>query len=157
MKHKSSTLFLLIACVMLLGATSPKDVKTIHSARKAFNQAIANHDVEAMKAFLAEDYVATISTGEIQRSREAHIKSFTEHFKQFPDVKYIRNPTAIQMSETHPHAFEQGTWVGTMTTDGGPKKVAGEYTAAWKRTDQGWLIYSELFVAFSCHGEGCEG
>lgn len=155
MKHVISIFVLLITSMALIAAASPKDVKTIHAARKAFNEAIAKQDTAAMRAFLAEDYVITISNGDIERSRDAHIKSFAAHFEQYPDVVYVRNPTAIQVSEVYPIAIERGTWVGTRTTPSGVMKNGGEYTAAWKRTGQGWLIYSELFVALYCQGEGC--
>lgn len=155
MKQVLTTMLLLITAVVVMAAASPKDVKTINAARKAFNKAIAEHDLVAMKKFLAEDYVITISDGSIERSRDAHINSFAAHFKQYPDVKYTRNPTGIQTSEAYPLAIEHGTWVGTRTTAGGPLKNGGEYTAAWRRTENGWVIYSELFVALYCDGEGC--
>lgn len=155
MKHWLTTVLLLITSLALVGATSQSEVKTIHAARKAFNEAIAKHDIEAMQSFLAEDYVITISTGQILRSRAAHIESFAAHFEQYPDVVYDRNPTEIQISEVHPIAIERGTWVGSRTTKSGALKNGGAYTAAWKRTEQGWVIYSELFIALNCKGEDC--
>ena len=155
MKHHLSIVLLLLTSITLVGAASPKDVKTIHAARKAFNEAIAKHDIEAMRSFLAEDYVITISTGKIERSRDAHIQSFASHFQQYPDVVYVRNPTEIQVSEAYPLAIEHGTWVGSRSTKSGALKNGGDYTAAWKRTEQGWVIYSELFVALYCEGEDC--
>lgn len=155
MKQVLSMVFLLVISVALYAAASPKDVKTIHAARKAFNEAIAKQDIEAMRSFLAEDYVITISNGEIFRSRETHIESFAEHFKQYPDALYVRNTTGIQVSKIYPHAIERGTWVGTRTTDNGALKNSGDYTAAWKRTDMGWVIYSEIFMALLCNGKDC--
>ncbi len=155
MKRSLLTFVLLSISMSLIGAAGPKDVKTIHAARKAFNQAIAKHDIELMRTFLAEDYVITVSSGEIVRSRDAHIKDFAEHFKQYPDVLYTRNPSEIKVSETYPLAIEHGTWVGTRTNENGAMKNGGDYTAAWKLTDEGWFIYAELFVALYCSGEGC--
>lgn len=155
MKQVLSTILLLIISMALVAATSPKDVKTIHAARKAFNEAIANHDIETMRSFLAEDYVITISTGQIERSRDAHIKSFALHFEQYPDVVYIRNPAEIKISEVYPLAIEHGSWVGSKTNASGILKNGGDYTAAWKKTENGWVIYSELFVALYCKGKGC--
>ncbi len=155
MKHLISAVILLIASMTLVSAASPKDVKTIHAARKAFNEAIAKHDIELMRSFLAEDYVITISSGEIVRSRDAHIKAFADHFKQYPDVTYVRTPSEINVSQTHSLAIEHGTWVGTRTTVKGVMKNSGEYTAAWKRTEKGWVLYTELYVSLACQGEGC--
>ncbi len=47
---------------------------------------------------------------------------------------------------TSPLAIENGTWVGTMTTPNGGLERGGQYTAAWRKTDGAWKIYSELFV-----------
>jgi len=62
----------------------------------------------------------------------------------FPDVVYIRTPTEISVSEFYPLAIEHGTWIGSRTTENGKLANGGEYTAAWKKTDDVWQIYSEL-------------
>jgi ketosteroid isomerase-like protein len=136
-------------------AHAQNDVETIREKRMESNEAIARHDIDSMKSFLAEDYVITISTGVIERSRDEHLRSFASHFSQYPDVVYVRNPTEIHLSESHPLAIEHGTWVGSRTTENGSLQHGGRYTAAWKRTEYGWRIYSELFVVLHCRGEEC--
>ena len=155
MKHLISIALLMVTSVMLVGASSVDDAETIRAARTAFNEAIARHDIKLMQSFLAEDYVATISTGSIDRSRGEHMQNFASHFEQFPDVVYIRSPADIQISEAYPLAIERGSWVGSRTTENGALENGGEYTAAWKQTGDGWLIYSELFVGLFCRGEDC--
>jgi ketosteroid isomerase-like protein len=155
MRFLFPVVLLFITSFTLAGASEGEEVETIKAARIAFNEAIARHDIESMQSFLAEDYVATISTGSIDRSRDEHIKSFASHFEQFPDVVYVRSPAEVQISEAYPLAIERGTWVGSRTTDNGPLNNGGEYTAAWKQTENGWLIYSELFVGLYCRGEDC--
>lgn len=131
------------------------DEERIRILRGQSNEAIAQHDAEAVGSFLDSDYVITISTGAIERSREEHVRSFAEHFAQYPDVRYVRTPTQITLSDAYPLALEEGTWVGTRTTQNGKLTSGGPYSAAWRKTDQGWKIYSELFVALYCHGAGC--
>jgi ketosteroid isomerase-like protein len=129
--------------------------EAIRAQRATSNEAIARHDVEAIQSFLDEDYVITISTGLIERSREEHGRSFAAHFAEYPDVVYVRTPEKITLSEAYPLAIESGTWVGTRTTSNGKLESGGEYTAAWRKTDNVWRIYSELFVALYCNGADC--
>ena len=153
------TLWVLLACAATLscvhGANANSDVDTIQSLRMKSNEAIARHDAEAVGSFLAEDFVATISSGSIQPGRQEHVDSFAEHFEQFSDVIYVRTPTTITLSNAAPHAIEHGTWEGSRTTANGKLENGGEYTAAWRKTDSGWKIYSELYVALYCRGVDC--
>lgn len=136
-------------------ALAEDDIATIRAIRIHSNEAIAQHNVDSMRSFLADDYVISISTGAIQRSRDEHVTSFASHFLQYPDVVYIRTPTRISISESYPLAIEHGTWVGSRTTKNGKLENGGQYTAAWRKTDDTWSIYSELFVALYCGGEDC--
>jgi ketosteroid isomerase-like protein len=136
-------------------ARADDDAGTIRILRDQSNEAIARHDAQAIGSFLSDDYVITISTGAIERSREEHVKSFAQHFEEYPDVLYVRTPSLITISEAYPLALEQGTWVGTRTTTNGKLKSGGQYAAAWRKTDQGWKIHSELFVALYCRGADC--
>ena len=48
--------------------------------------------------------------------------------------------------------------VGCRSIDAyGKLENGGEYTAAWRKTDGVWSIYSELFVGLYCHGADCQG
>ena len=134
---------------------SDEGVEIIRELREQSNAAIARHDVAGIQSFLHDDYVISISTGAIERSRDAHISGFAQHFEEFPDVVYIRTPNEIVLSQAFPLAIEEGTWIGTRTTESGEREVGGRYTAAWKNTESGWQIYSELFVALYCKGEDC--
>jgi len=134
---------------------SIEDIEVIKSLRIASNQAIARHDAEAVASFLDEDYVITISTGAIERSREAAVESFAAHFAEFPDVVYVRTPSDITVSEAYPLAIEYGTWTGTRTGHNGPLENGGKYTASWRKVDGAWKIHSELFVGLYCSGADC--
>lgn len=136
-------------------ARAVDEADSIRASRLQSNEAIARHDVESIQSFLDEDYVITISTGSIERSRAEHGESFAAHFAEFPDVVYVRTPTDITISEAYPLAIEHGHWVGTRTTKNGKLESGGQYTAAWRKQDGIWRIYSEVFVALYCHGTEC--
>jgi ketosteroid isomerase-like protein len=144
--------------ILTLGATAASaadDVDAIQAARMKSNDAIARHDVDTLQSVLDEDFVITISSGAIERSRDAHGRSFASHFEQYPDVVYVRTPTEITLSKAYPLAIEHGTWVGSRTGENGKLENGGQYTAAWRKTDGEWRIYSELFVGLYCNGADC--
>lgn len=131
------------------------DTDAIRASRMMSNEAIARHDVDVIQSFLDEVYVITISTGAIERSRDEHGRSFASHFEEFPDVVYVRTPSEITISKAYPLAMERGTWVGSRMMENGKFESGGQYTAAWRKTDGLWRIYSELFVALYCRGAAC--
>ncbi len=148
-----------VAIVLLVFAgelAASDDADTIRELRTQSNAAIARHDVAGIGSFLSKDFVITISTGGIERSRDAHLESFAAHFEEFPDVVYVRTPARIDVSEAFPLAIESGEWKGSRTTENGSYEHGGRYTAAWRKTDRGWKIYSELYVGLYCDGPGCE-
>ena len=150
--------WVLTALVLALVSTpvwAEDDAETIKTIRMKSNDAIARHDVDALQSYLDDDFVITISTGAIERSREEHGKSFAAHFEEYPDVVYVRTPSEITLSEAYPLAIEPGTWVGSRTTENGKLENGGQYTAAWRKTDGVWRIYSELFVGLYCSGVDC--
>jgi len=156
LRFRNFAIATLIPVVLASIATlADDDEDMIRSLRSLSNEAIARHDADAVGSFLDEDFVITISTGAIERSRDEHVRSFGQHFDEFPDVIYIRTPFSIMISESFPLAMEKGTWVGSRTTANGDLETGGEYTAAWRKTDEGWKIYSELYVAQYCRGAGC--
>jgi hypothetical protein len=53
-------------------------------------------------------------------------------------------------------AFETGTWEGHLGTMAGPTVVGGRYSAQRVKRGGRWLIRSEVFVALTCAGVGCE-
>lgn len=68
---------------------------------------------------------------------------------------YVRTPAEIIVSETYPLAWEQGTWVGTVTNEKDPLRKGGSYASGWRKVDGVWKIRSELFVGLYCEGPGC--
>ena len=152
-----SQMNLALLVLALAGTTTwaEDDADTIRALRMESNEAIARHDVDALQSYLDEDFVISISTGAIERSRAEHGRSFALHFEQFPDVVYVRTPLEITLSEAYPLAIERGTWVGSRTDKNGKLENGGQYTAAWRKTDGIWRIYSELYVGLYCNGVDC--
>ena len=145
--------FVLALCGTMVWAGD--DAEEIQSIRMKSNDAIARHDVDTLQSYLDDDFVITISTGAIERSRDEHGRSFAAHFDEYPDVVYVRTPSEITLSNAYPLAIEHGTWVGSRTTENGKLENGGQYTAAWRKTDGVWRIYSELYVGLYCNGADC--
>ena len=155
MQSPRSIIALLVLALVGTTVWAADDVEEIRTIRMESNAAIARHDVDALQSVLDEDFVITISTGAIERSRDGHGRSFALHFEHYPDVVYVRTPSEITLSDVYPLAIEHGTWVGSRTSENGKLENGGEYTAAWRKTDGVWRIYSELFVGLYCSGADC--
>ncbi len=145
--------------IFTVAATTPlfavDDADVIRSNRLQSNEAIARHDVDSIQSFIDDDFVISVSTGSIERSRAEHGESFQAHFDEFPDVVYVRTPTEITVSDSYPLAIEHGKWIGSRTTKSGKLERGGQYSAAWRKTNGQWRIYSEVFVALYCRGADC--
>lgn len=132
-----------------------EDADSIRSLRAKSNQAIAAHHVDAIISLLDDEYVISASSGDILQGRAENAASWTGHFAEFADVVYVRLPADVSISEAYPAAIENGTWVGSMTTEHGKLEKGGQYTAGWRKVAGVWKIRSELFVALYCHGVDC--
>ncbi len=154
--HISRSMLGILLMTFSLGvAGADDDADTIRNLRMASNAAIASHDVDAVQSFLDDDFVISISTGVIERSRNEHGDGFAAHFAEFPDVVYVRTPAKITISKAYPLAIEHGTWVGSRTDKNGKLEHGGDYTAAWRKSAGVWRIYSELYVGLYCDGPDC--
>ncbi len=157
-KRSAAAVLLATACATAGGAAPSEiatDVAAIQAARQRSNQAIRDHDVAKVVAFLDDDARLTISSGRFVEGREAQERAYAEQFARFPDVVYVRTPISVEISRASPLASERGTWVGRWTAERGPIEMSGEYMAMWRKTDGRWRIRSELFVLLDCAGEGC--
>ena len=119
LRYLSISQLLAALLVSPLFAGEDGDADAIRSVRAESNQAIARHDVEAIVSSLYKEYVITVSTGDILPGREPQAGSWSQHFDEFPDVVYVRTPSNVTVSQAYPLAIENGTWVGTMTTQNG--------------------------------------
>jgi ketosteroid isomerase-like protein len=127
----------------------------IRDERDLYNAAIEHHDVAAIVSFLDDEYQITTSLGQLSQGPDAEAAGWRDLIASRPDVLYVRTPDSIEISNDYPLAAETGTWLGTWSTDAGPVRTGGRYSAMWRRVDDEWKVRSELFVALFCDGVGC--
>ena len=127
------------------------DVQAIRSARYAQNEAIAVGDADGTAAFWTDDVVIRRGLGPLVVGREAYRQLFVGD----QAIVYVRLPTAIEVSEQWPLAFETGEWAGHPGSAGAPAVIGGRYSAQWVKRNGRWLIRAEVFVALTCSAVGC--
>jgi ketosteroid isomerase-like protein len=149
----SSSFALLVSMLM---AAAPAERSAIRAARLAQNKAIAAGDLDRVATFWTEDVTVRRALGQPLAGRAAARQALEAPAPPAPRLVYQRLTKDIEVSPKWPLAFETGTWEAHQGTIGGPTVIAGRYSAQWvKRGDQ-WLIRSEVFVALTCAGAGCE-
>jgi ketosteroid isomerase-like protein len=145
----------IFAIASIAMAQSDLDIGQIRDVRAAYNDAIARHDVPDIISFFDEEYQITTSLGQLSQDRDGEAADWRELFASRQDLLYVRSPESIEISEDYPLAAEIGTWVGTWSTNQGPVRTGGRYTAMWRQVDGTWKVRSELFVALYCDGVSC--
>jgi hypothetical protein len=130
-------------------ANGVQDAKAIEAQRQASNAAMAERDVETFVSFFDTDYIITYGGGEKVLSLAAETKSLKAMFDGYADVKYVRTPQNIYVSNTEPLAMENGPWIDEETFDA---TNSGRYATAWRKTDGVWKIHNELFITLECEG-----
>ena len=128
----------------------------IRHARTAQNQAIAAGDLERAAAFWAEDVTVRRALGAAVNGRTAARDALAAPTPPAPRIVYQRLTQDVDVSAQWPLAFETGAWEGHLGTVSGPTVIGGRFSAQWVRRDGRWLIRSEVFVALTCSGVGCE-
>jgi len=132
------------------------DEASIRAIRKASNEAIARHDVEAIVASIDSEYQITTGAGAFYRGGpDDEFRTWTEHFAEFDDVEYVRTTESVELSTWLPLAAESGSWTGSYRTENGIRNLNGRYLASWRKVNGDWKIHSELFVTLACEGQGC--
>jgi ketosteroid isomerase-like protein len=145
-----------VALVSMVMAAAPAERTAIQAARVAQNKAIAAGDLDRVAAFWTEDVTVRRALGQPVAGRAAARQALEGPAPPAPRLVYQRLTKDIEVSPKWPLAFETGTWEAHQGTLAGPTVIAGRYSAQWvKRGDQ-WLIRSEVFVALTCAGAGCE-
>lgn len=131
-------------------STHPADEQAIRVARYAQNEAIAVNDADGTAAFWTDDVVIRRGLGPLVVGREAYRQLFVGD-----PMIYVRTPTAIEVSDQWPLAFETGEWSGHPGSAGAPAVIKGRYSAQWVKRNGRWLIRAEVFVALTCSAVGC--
>ena len=134
----------------------------IRALRAASNQAIADGDLSAVAATLADDFVVIIGDGTFL-SRAAYIEAFAHTFEQPVRLHYERTADVVRVSASLSLAAEHGHWVGRLFSEEGEGSVnrkgsvdskgpilfSGTYMAMWRNTGSSWQLRSELFVSLT--------
>ena len=136
-------------------AQSDSGTEQIRKARAEYNNAIARHDVADIVSFFDAEYQITTSLGQLSQDVEGEAADWRNLFASRNDLLYVRTPESIEISKDYPLAAEVGTWVGAWSTNQGPVRTGGRYTAMWRQVDGLWKVRSELFVALYCDGISC--
>jgi ketosteroid isomerase-like protein len=141
---------------LVLIAAAPSDRSAIRAARVAQNAAIAVGDLDRAATFWTEDVTVRRALGQSLSGRQAARKALEPPSAPASGLVYQRLTKGVEVSPKWPLAFETGVWEGHPGTISGPVVIGGRYSAQWVKRDGRWLIRSEVFVALTCAGVGCE-
>jgi len=144
----------IIVAVVLTAA--PGDQDAILAARIAQNQAIAAGDPDRAASFWTEDVTVRRALGQPMSGRDEARQAFVPPPPPASPLVYQRLTKDVEVSPKWPLAFESGVWEGHQGTAAGPVVIGGRYSAQWVKRGDRWLIRSEVFVALTCSGSGCE-
>ena len=130
----------------------------IRAARERFNVAIANKDVEAIRALLAPAYHIVTGRSAQNHGADEEATRWAEVFRADPTAIYRRTPREITINEEWGLAEELGNWKGNYTADETLIYASGVYAAKWQRVEDGeWVLQVEVFTTLTCTGSdsGC--
>ena len=151
-----SSSLVLSAVVGLLIAAAADDRAAIRAARTAQNKAIEVADLDRVASFWTEDVTVRRALGQALNGRAAARQALEPPSTPGSRLVYQRLTKDVEVSPKWPLAFETGTWEGHLGTIAGPIVIGGRYSAQWVKRGAQWLIRSEVFVALTCSGVGCE-
>jgi ketosteroid isomerase-like protein len=144
------------AVVLGASAAAPSDQGAVRAARTAQNEAIASGDLDRVASFWTDDVTVRRALGQPLSGREAARKALEPPAAPASHLIYQRLTKDVEVSAKWPLAFESGAWEGHQSTLRGPVVIGGRYSAQWVKRGDRWLIRSEVFVALTCAGAGCD-
>jgi ketosteroid isomerase-like protein len=122
----------------------------------AQNAAIAAGALDRVASFWTEDVTVRRALGHPLSGRDAALEALQPVGPPAARLVYQRLTGEIDVSTNWPLAFETGTWQGHSGSVTGPAIIGGRYSAQWVKRGDRWLIRSEVFVALTCSGVGCQ-
>jgi ketosteroid isomerase-like protein len=137
-------------------AAAPTGQSAIRGARAAQNVAIASGDLDGAATFWTDDVTVRRALGQPLSGLAAARQALEPPPAPAPRLVYQRLTKDVEVSPKWPLAFETGVWEGHLGTVAGPVVIGGRYSAQWVKRADRWLIRSEVFVALTCSGAGCE-
>jgi len=147
---------LLLAVVSWSTVSATDDRAMIEAARVAQNRAITEGDLDRVASFWTEDVTVRRGLGQPLSGRDAGLEALKPAGPPASRLVYQRLTKDIDVSPQWPLAFETGTWEGHLGDLNGPAIIGGRYSAQWVKRGDRWLIRSEVFVALTCSGAGCQ-
>ena len=144
------------ALLAAVQASAASDAAAIRAARTAQNEAIARSDLDRVAAFWTEDVTVRRALGQPLAGRASAREALEPSGPAASRVVYQRRTDEVTVSAKWPLAFETGTWEGRRGDVGGQTIIGGRFSAQWVKRDGRWLIRSEVFVALTCAGAGCD-
>jgi ketosteroid isomerase-like protein len=145
-----------IALLSMVLTTATDDAAAIRAARAAQNAAIASGDLDRVASFWTDDVTVRRALGLPLSGRAAARNALEPPAAPAPHLIYQRVTKDVEVSAKWPLAFETGTWAGHQDRLAGPAVIGGRFSAQWVKRDGRWLIRSEVFVALTCSGAGCD-
>ena len=144
----------------LLDFPLPRDAEPVtlelRAARAAQNAAIAAGDLDRAAAFWTDDVTVRRALGQPLSGRVEARRALEPAAPPAPRIVYQRLTRDVDVGTQWPLAFETGTWEGHLDSATGPTVVGGRFSAQWVKRGTQWLIRSEVFVALTCSGVGCQ-
>lgn len=142
--------------------TAPSADLAIRLRRAAFNRALAEGDLAAIKPILSRECVlVTGSDSAVLAGRNAQLAAWKREFAARPRTVYVRTPETVTVSTVEPIALETGQWHGQAfdqdsDQDSGQEpglgrgsealSASGLYSAKWRETAGEWVLEAEIFI-----------
>ncbi|MEZ0243970.1 MAG: nuclear transport factor 2 family protein [Sphingomonas sp.] len=129
--------------------TTPGADLAIRLRRAAFNRALAEANLAAIKPILAPYAVVVTGTDSAVRTdRNAQLAIWKANFAAKDRAIYTRLPDTITVSTVEPIAMEHGRWEGVMAATG-EVFASGAYTAKWRQMGADWVIEAEIYLTLA--------
>lgn len=128
------------------------DERAIRETRELSNQAIAAHDTVHIGDPWMDNFMLLTSTDLNVLGKADNVENFTRHFKERPDVIYVRTPDQIQVFEAWGMASEFGYWEGSWSEHDSKTEIGGTYYAKWHKVKNRWMLRAEVFTTTHCNG-----
>lgn len=129
--------------------SQPQAEIAIRLARAAFNRALAQGDLAAIKPLLAPDAVLVTGTDSaVIAGRVAQLAAWKREFAVPADRRnlYTRRPERIEVSPVEPIAMEHGGWTCAVAD---AATASGSYSAKWRKGAGGWQVEAEIYLTLA--------
>ena len=135
-------------------SAGPQDAAAdaIRAVRARSNEAIARHDLVAMRATWVDDVQITAGLGSAANGTAEVEARIAAAFADPTFDRWERTPDSVEVASDGSRAAEIGSWEGRWQKPDGTMLRRGRYLAHWVKLPDGWRIRAEVFVALSCTG-----